>query len=118
MSIFFLSVFSSPRLMRLATACFLGLSLDGGPALAQDKVDANSAPNEFVQTVADNALNALKKDQAVQSGYIDSFNKIGNESLLHYVNFQKINRSGRASFRERVNQYDYISRFAGLLKKK
>src|SRR3546814_10656384 len=89
MSIFFLSVFSSPRLMRLATACFLGLSLAGGPALAQDKVDANSAPNEFVQTVADNALNALKKDQAVKSGNIASINKIVNEYVLHYVNLDR-----------------------------
>src|SRR3546814_14116929 len=99
MSIFFLSVFSSPRLMRLATACFLGLSLAGGPALAQDKVDANSAPNAFVQTVADNALNALKKDQAVKPGNIDS-------------------KIGRASGRERVCQYGWNTGDAVYLNKK
>src|SRR3546814_515019 len=104
--------------MRLATACFLGLSLAGGPALAQDKVDANSAPNEFVQTVADNALNALKKDQAVKSGNIASINKIVNEYVLPYVNLEKTTRLPAGRYWRQATpkqQHDLVEAFKGTL---
>ena len=85
--------FLSNSLTRLAGIGLLGLAgLVAGPALAQDKVDPGAPPNDFVQAVADNALNAIKKDNSVKSGNLASVNKIVNEYVLPYVNFQKTTR--------------------------
>ena len=90
---FFSLAFFSSSLTKLAGIGLLGVAgLAAGPAVAQDQVNPNAAPNEFVQTVADNALNAIKKDNSVKSGNLASVNKIVNEYVLPYVNFQKTTR--------------------------
>ncbi|MDS1139968.1 ABC transporter substrate-binding protein [Pusillimonas sp. SM2304] len=62
------------------------------PALAQGQVDTNAAPNDFVQEVANNALEVVKKNQAVQAGDLASINKVIDEYVLPYVNFEKTTR--------------------------
>src|SRR5690606_862680 len=63
-----------------------------GAAHAQDTVDATKSPNDFVQTVANNALNAVKKDRAVKAGDLVSINKVINDYVLPYVNLEKTTR--------------------------
>lgn len=119
MSSLFHSVFSSSRLLRLAAAGLLGLSwLAGGAALAQGTVDANGAPNDFVQVVANNALEAVKKDQAVKSGNIASINKVINEYVLPYVNFEKTTRLAAGRYWRQATkqqQHDLVDAFKGTL---
>jgi phospholipid transport system substrate-binding protein len=116
---FFRSVFSSSRLPRLAAAGFLGLScLAGGAALAETKIDANSAPSDFVQAVANNALEAVKKDQAVKSGNVASINKVINEYVLPYVNFEKTTRLAAGRYWRQATkqqQHDLVEAFKGTL---
>ncbi len=59
---------------------------------AQTKPDAMGAPNEFVQQVADQVLAALKSDAAVKAGDTARINKIVDELILPYVNFEKTTR--------------------------
>ncbi len=89
----FTSIFSLASARHLLGAGLLGLAFAGmGAAHAQDTVDATKSPNDFVQTVANNALNAVKKDRAVKSGDMASINKVINDYVLPYVNLEKTTR--------------------------
>ncbi len=70
----------------------LGLAAAGGTALAQQPVDTKAAPNDFVQTVANNALAALKKEPEAKQGNIARINELVDQYILPYVNFEKTTR--------------------------
>jgi len=61
-------------------------------AQAQTPVNPKAAPNEFVQAVADNALQAVKRDEAVKRGDLERINQLVDELILPYVNFEKTTR--------------------------
>ena len=61
-------------------------------AQAKAPVDPKAAPNEFVQAVADNALQAVKQDEAVKRGDLNRINQLVDELILPYVNFEKTTR--------------------------
>ena len=61
-------------------------------AHAQAVVDPKAAPNEFVQAVADNALQAVKRDEAVKGGDLKRINQLVDQLILPYVNFEKTTR--------------------------
>ncbi|WP_439650511.1 MlaC/ttg2D family ABC transporter substrate-binding protein [Pollutimonas subterranea] len=89
----FTSIFSLASARHLLGAGLLGLAFAGmGAAHAQDTVDATKSPSDFVQTVANNALNAVKKDRAVKAGDLVSINKVINDYVLPYVNLEKTTR--------------------------
>jgi phospholipid transport system substrate-binding protein len=69
----------------------LSLSLATG-VHAQQKPDPMAAPNEFIQQVADQVLNALKADNLARTGDIKRINQIVDEMILPYVNFEKTTR--------------------------
>ncbi len=69
----------------------LGLSLAAG-VHAQQKPDPMASPNEFVQQVADQVLNALKADTSARGGDVKRINQIVDEMILPYVNFEKTTR--------------------------
>jgi phospholipid transport system substrate-binding protein len=69
----------------------LSFSLVAG-SQAQQKPDPMAAPNEFVQQVADQVLNALKADTSARAGDIKRINQIVDEMILPYVNFEKTTR--------------------------
>ncbi|NLC36113.1 MAG: ABC transporter substrate-binding protein [Alcaligenaceae bacterium] len=73
-------------------ALLLAALLVSLPALAQKPVDPTAAPNDFVQAVADNALQAVKNDEAVKSGDLKRINELVDELILPYVNFEKTTR--------------------------
>lgn len=70
----------------------LGLALPHASATAQQPVNTKAAPNDFVQVVADNALQALKKEPEAKNGNISTLNGIVNTYILPYVNFEKTTR--------------------------
>jgi phospholipid transport system substrate-binding protein len=63
-----------------------------GQVSAQTPPDPNSAPNVFVQQVADQSIDVLKKDNAVRAGDTARINQIVDEVLLPYVDFEKTTR--------------------------
>ncbi|NYT84381.1 ABC transporter substrate-binding protein [Pusillimonas harenae] len=105
------------RLMAAALLAISALVLSV-PAMAQNKVDPQAAPNDFVQAVADNALEEVKKNKSVQSGDLSSINQVIDEFVLPYVNFEKTTRlaAGR-HWRQATPQQkqDLVQAFKGTL---
>ena len=90
---FALFFFSHPA-RRLAAGLCLAASamLAPLPAHAQEPIDPKAAPNEFVQAVANNALEAVKQDEAVKRGDLKRINQLVDELILPHVNFEKTTR--------------------------
>ena len=86
-------IFPRPARQWAAFALLMAAALfSSAVALAQAPVDPKAAPNEFVQAVADNALQAVKQDEAVKSGDLQRINQLVDELILPYVNFEKTTR--------------------------
>ena len=66
------------------------LALVMTPALA--KINPKDAPPEFVQAVADQALEAVKNSTAAQEGDREAIDALINEYVLPYVDFEKTTR--------------------------
>ncbi|MBF6617946.1 MlaC/ttg2D family ABC transporter substrate-binding protein [Pollutimonas thiosulfatoxidans] len=115
----FSSLFFSRRLTRLLTAGVMGLFFAGsGAALAQDPVDANASPNQFVEVVANNALAEVKKNRAVQSGDLNTINQVIDQYVLPYVNFEKTTRLAAGRYWRQATpqqQKDLVEAFRGTL---
>lgn len=81
-------------LQRWGTALLLMAAtlMVSGAALAQAAPDPKGAPNDFVQAVADKALQAVKGDAAVKRGDLKRINQLVDELILPYVNFEKTTR--------------------------
>lgn len=79
---------------RAACAGLVGLAmlLAMGHAMAQKPVDPTGAPDQFVETVATNTLDAVKKNQAVKSGDPASITQVVTEYVLPYINLEKTTR--------------------------
>ena len=63
-----------------------------GIAYAQETVNPNAAPNDFVLAVGNNALNAVRQDAAAKQGDTRRINELVDQYLLPYVNFEKTTR--------------------------
>lgn len=104
---------------RLLGAGLLGLAFAGmGVAQAQATVEAGKSPNDFVQTVANNALDAVKKDQSVKSGDLARINQVINEYVLPYVNLEKTTRLAAGRYWRQATpqqQRDLVQAFKGTL---
>jgi phospholipid transport system substrate-binding protein len=59
---------------------------------AQTTVDPHAAPNDLVQTVGNNALEAVRHDAAAKLGDTKRINELIDQYLLPYVNFEKTTR--------------------------
>ena len=80
------------RLMTIKFFLLLALSLMAMQSFAQAKPDANSAPDTFVQVVADQALMVLQNDPEVKKQNIGRINEIVDLYVLPYVDFAKTTR--------------------------
>lgn len=87
----FLSFVGTAAMARCAVVLIL-LVVSAGAAYAQDVVNPNAPPNEFIQAVGDNALNAVRRDTAARQGDTHRINELVDQYLLPYVNFQKTTR--------------------------
>ena len=91
---FFTRIFGFTRRTRqLLAAGFLGLGLAASPALqAQEPVNTKAPPNEFIQVVGNNALEAVRNDKTAQSGDLKRINELVDLYVLPYVNLEKTTR--------------------------
>lgn len=55
-------------------------------------VDAKLPPAEFIQAVADQTLEVVKQDKAAQAGDRQAINRLVDQYVLPYVNFEKTTR--------------------------
>ena len=89
---FTLPGFQAARRMAACAALGAFALLTSMTAGAQARIDPHAAPNDFVQAVADNALQAVQNDEAVKKGDIGRINQLVDELILPYVNFEKTTR--------------------------
>lgn len=69
--------------MALALAFALPLQGQAQPA-------ANTPPDALVRALSNDVLNAIKADKTLQSGDVAPLNKLVDEKVLPYVNFEKM----------------------------
>lgn len=71
----------------LSVAClFTGLTVHA------QQVDPKQPPAEFIQQVADQTLQVVKDDQAAQKGNREAVNRLVDQYVLPYINFEKTTR--------------------------
>jgi phospholipid transport system substrate-binding protein len=68
---------------KLLAACTMALSFSGA-ALAQD------TPADFVKTLSNDVVDAVKADKAVQSGDISKINALVDTKVMPHVNFERM----------------------------
>jgi len=105
---------------RLIAAAGLAISalMISVSAHAQAAINAKGAPNDFVQAVADNALQAVKKDEAAKSGDLKRINQLVDQLILPYVNFEKTTRLAAGRHWRQANpqqQQALVEAFKGTL---
>jgi phospholipid transport system substrate-binding protein len=113
------SVFSlfSANTQRLLAAGLLSLGLAGSAGAAQT-IDANGAPNDFVQAVGNNALDAIKHTNSIKRGDLAAINKVVNDYVLPYVDLTKTTRLSAGRYWRQASpkqQQDLVEAFKGTL---
>ncbi len=69
--------------MTLALAFVLPLQVQAQPA-------ANAAPDALVRSLSNEVLEAIKSDKTLQTGDVARLNKLVDDKILPYVNFEKM----------------------------
>lgn len=59
---------------------------------AAQTIDRNQPPAQFIQALANHALDVVKKDKAAQSGDRAAIDRLVDQYVLPYVNFEKTTR--------------------------
>lgn len=86
------SYLATTRHWAAAMLFFAATVLATAAVQAQPAPDPKAAPNDFIQAVANNALQAVKNDEAVKRGDLQRINQLVDELILPYVNFEKTTR--------------------------
>jgi phospholipid transport system substrate-binding protein len=73
-------------------ALLIGLVFSGISQAQAAVVDPHAAPNDFVESIGNNALNAVREDSAAKRGDLRRINELVDQYLLPYVNFEKTTR--------------------------
>jgi len=82
-------------LARAATGVLAALALSLAalaPAQAEQPVDPNAAPNDFMQAVANNMLDAIKADEAAREGDVQHVEALIHKYALPYIDMTKTTR--------------------------
>lgn len=111
------SSFRSNPLHKIGFAFLLSLGI-ALTAQAKQAVDTQAAPNEFVETVGNNALQALRQEPAAQQGDLNRINELVNEYVLPYVNLEKTTRLAAGRYWRQASaqqQKDLVEAFKGTL---
>lgn len=77
-----------PILALLLTLCFSSLQLQA----QGQKVDSKQPPSDFIQAVANQTLEVVKKDEAAQAGNRAAIERLVDQYVLPYVDFEKTTR--------------------------
>ncbi len=86
------SITGMSRRLFMAACVALAALVAVAPAHAQAPVDPKADPNVFVETIASNALQAVKNDEAVKRGDLKRINELVDQLIMPYVNFEKTTR--------------------------
>jgi len=78
-------------LRALACAALTSLSLSAH-VHAQTRPDPHAAPDQFISAVAEQALVALKSDAQARAGDLTHINRLVDQYLLPYVDFERTTR--------------------------
>lgn len=82
-----------PLIKRYFSTVVVFLTLFMGSLATQAQtIDQKQAPAAFIQAVADQTLKVVKADTAAQSGDRTAINKLVDQHVLPYVNFEKTTR--------------------------
>jgi len=74
-------------------AALLGAAAPAAPALAQNTANASvGAPDALVKSMSDNVLDSIRKDPGLQTGDVARMNRMIDEQVLPYLNFEKMTR--------------------------
>lgn len=87
-------------------------------ANAQDAVNPTAAPDQFVQAVGNNTLNAIKQDKTLKTGDLAKINQIVNQYVLPYVNLEKTTRLAAGRYWQQATpqqQQNLVNAFKGTL---
>ena len=84
------------RLFTRLTASLLVGAACAASAYAQQTVDPKAAPDAFVRTVADNALQAIKSEPAASRTNLTRLNQLVDQYVLPYVDLEKTTRLAAA----------------------
>ncbi len=96
----------------------LALAVANGAAQAQQPVDPHAAPNDFVQVVGNNALEAVRNDANAQKGDLTRINELVDQYVLPYVDLEKTTRlAAGQNWRKATAQQkkDLVEAFKGTL---
>lgn len=74
------------------SALLMAFALLGSFHVHAQNIDRKQPPAEFIDTVATQALEAVKNDTAAQGGDRNAINSLVNQYVLPYVNFEKTTR--------------------------
>ena len=74
------------------SALLMAFALLGSLHVHAQNIDRKQPPAEFIDTVATQALEAVKNDTAAQGGDRNAINSLVNQYVLPYVNFEKTTR--------------------------
>ena len=75
----------------LGAAATLGIATAVGPAHAQAAaVNAQTAPDVLVRTLANDVLDTIRADKSLQGGDTAKLNQLVDQKILPYVNFEKM----------------------------
>ncbi|OWT53940.1 MlaC/ttg2D family ABC transporter substrate-binding protein [Candidimonas nitroreducens] len=102
----------------LAAGLLLGFGLFASAARADTPVDPNSAPNEFVQTVGNNALEAIKHSAKARQGDLAEINRLVDKYVLPYVDLAKTTRLAAGRYWRQATpqqQQQLVQAFKGTL---
>lgn len=108
-------------LARAATGALAALALSLAalaPAHAEQPVDPNAAPNDFMQAVANNMLEAIKADDVARQGDVGHVEALIHKYALPYIDMAKTTRlsAGRYWRQATAEQQDQLVKaFTGTL---
>jgi phospholipid transport system substrate-binding protein len=90
-----------------------------GTANAQSQqVNRKAPPNDFIKTVADKALAALRADEKAKAGDLNRINALVNEYILPYVDLEKTTRLSAGRYWRQATpqqQKELVEAFKGTL---
>lgn len=106
------------NVIRWLAAGLLGLGL-ANAAWAAQSVDPKAAPNDFIQVVGNNTLQALKENSnVVKTRNLAEINRLVDEYVLPYVDLEKTTRLAAGRYWRQASatqQKDLVQAFKGTL---
>lgn len=102
----------------LAAGLLFCMGIFGAVARAEQPVNPNSPPNEFIQAVGNNALNAIKQSTKARQDDLAEINRLVDKYVLPYVDLTKTTRLAAGRYWRQATpqqQQQLVQAFKGTL---